>query len=226
VLEGKVFDGMLADLGTSTDQLKEGRGFSFTDESSLDMRMDESSGLSAQEIVNSASEQELFVILKRGGVGSEARPVARAIASERPFTSARQLSATVNQVLARVARAKTAQKKVNPSTVVFQALRIAVNREFEQIESLMKLAPQVVRRGGRMAVITFHSLEDRAVARTMREWESGGEFSALNPASRHAPSLGKVIERKGVYPSEEEVARNPSSRSACLRVFEFSSIAL
>ncbi|MBN8548987.1 MAG: 16S rRNA (cytosine(1402)-N(4))-methyltransferase RsmH [Deltaproteobacteria bacterium] len=224
LLKDQTFDGMLADLGISTDQLKENRGFSFNDDAALDMRMDESQGQSAADIVNGASAQQIFVLLKQGGVGNEARAIANAIVERRPYGTAKELAAVVNQTFARVARGKAAQKKVNPSTVVFQALRIAVNREFEHIESLMELAPRLIRSGGRIAIITFHSLEDRVVARKMREWESGGEFSARSPGSMRAKRLGHVVERKGIEPSAEEVTRNPSARSACLRVFEFSSI--
>ena len=224
LLQDKTFDGMLADLGISTDQLKENRGFSFNDDGALDMRMDESSGQSAAELVNSATPQQLFVILKQGGVGNEARAISQAIVDNRPHTTAKGLAQVVNQAFARVARGKMAAKKVNPSTVVFQALRIAVNREFEHIENLMELAPRLIRTGGRIAIITFHSLEDRVVARKMREWESGGEFSVRTPGAARAKRLGHMIERKGIEPSAEEVSRNPSARSACLRVFEFSSI--
>jgi 16S rRNA (cytosine1402-N4)-methyltransferase len=223
-LQNENFDGLLADLGISTDQLKENRGFSFNDADTLDMRMDQSSGPTAAELLNTCSAKELFVMLKQGGVGNEARALSQAIIENRPYASAKDLSRVVNQTFARVSRAKMAAKKVNPSTVVFQALRIAVNREFEQIESLMQLAPRIVRQGGRMAVITFHSLEDRLVARTMRDWESGGEFSARNPGTATRKRLGRVVERKGIFPSAEEVASNPSARSACLRVFEFLSI--
>lgn len=224
LLSDRTFDGMLADLGISTDQLRENRGFSFNDEGALDMRMDESRGLSAADIVNTATLHEIFVILKKGGVGNEARAIAKAIVDARPHSSAKALAQIVNQAFARVARGKMAAKKVNPSTVVFQALRIAVNREFEHIESLMELAPRLIRTGGRIAIITFHSLEDRVVARKMREWESGGEFSARNPGLARGKRLGHVVQRKGIEPSGEEISRNPSARSACLRVFEFSSI--
>ncbi len=222
-LSGRTFDGLLADLGISTDQLKEGRGFSFTDEQSFDMRMDESAGSTAADLVNDSDEQTLIRVLHQGGIGPEARKLAQAIIAARPHTSAKSFASVVNKVMASVAGGKYAKKKVNPATVVFQALRIAVNREFEQIDSLMEMAPTLVRSGGRMAVITFHSLEDKAVVRKMREWESGGEFSALNPASVRGKRLGKIINKKGVEPSAAEVERNPSARSACLRVFEFMS---
>lgn len=220
-LQGRSFDGLLADLGISSDQLREGRGFSFNDDASFDMRMDESAGPSAAELVNTAEERELVHILRRGGVGTEARQVARALVAGRPFHSARQCADVINRTLT---GGKFARKKVNPATVVFQALRIAVNSEFEQIESLMDAAPELVKQGGRMAVITFHSLEDRAVMSKMREWESGGEYSVMNPSSKRGKRFGKVLTRKGIEPSAEEVERNPSARSARLRVFEFLSI--
>jgi len=107
-------------------------------------------------------------------------------------------------------------------TVTFQALRIAVNDEFGEIERLLSAVPALMKAGGRTAIITFHSLEDKLVTETMRRWEGGGEFSAQWPgAFRHEP-LGRLVTRKPVVPSEEEVQRNPSSRSARLRVFRFN----
>ena len=100
---------------------------------------------------------------------------------------------------------------------------MTVNNELAQIESLMELAPRVIKQGGRMAVITFHSLEDRAVTRKMREWESGGEYSAHSPGAHASKKLGRMLDRKGIQPSEQEISSNPSARSAKLRVFEFST---
>lgn len=216
VVSNETFDGMLVDLGISTDQLKENRGFSFGDSAELDMRMDESESISARDIVNNTSERELFLILKKGGVGSEAKTVAHAIVQARPITETRELARVINTSIAGQSR----KKQTNPSTVVFQAIRIAVNGELQEIEELMAAAPTLVRGGGRLAMITFHSLEDQLVTSTMRSWEQAGDF----PASWRGPrgrSLGKMVERKAVAPSEEETTRNASSRSARLRVFEF-----
>lgn len=217
LLPDRKFDGVLADLGLSTDQLQEGRGFSFQDSDALDMRMDESEGMSAAELVNTFSEHDLYVVLKEGGVGPEARIVARAIVQARPITSAAQLARAVNTAPFR----KRADKKTNPATVVFQAVRMAVNDELAQIESLMSALPKLLRAGGRAAVITFHSLEDKIVARTMRDWESGSTAPASWPGAERMPSLGRMAQRKALTPSEDEISRNPASRSAKLRTFIF-----
>ena len=215
---GERFDGILADLGVSTDQLKEERGFSFNDSVDLDMRMNPSEGESAAELLERVSAQELFVILRQGGVGPEARQVAAAIIRERPFTSAQHFA----EFLANLSILKAKKKKSHPATVIFQALRIAVNREIEEIEALMAQAPQVTKSGGRLAVITFHSLEDTIVTRQMRAWENQGSAPAGYRGVRAEPRLGKVITRKPITASDAEVEINPASRSASLRVFEFA----
>ena len=215
VLSDEKFDGVVADLGISTDQLKENRGFSFNDAVELDMRMDESEGRTAHWVVNETRERELFEILKRGGVGREARAVAAAIVKSRPITTTRELSTLINQVVP-----GNKEKKVNPSTVTFQAIRMAVNEELQAIEQFLEGVTDFIKPGGRLAVITFHSLEDKVVANRMRSWE-GGEYSAMWPGSRPQQARGRVVERKAVRPSEAEVAANPSSRSARLRAFEF-----
>jgi len=212
------FDGILADLGMSTDQLREGRGFSFTDEGALDMRMDESAPMTAQDFLNSASEREIYLALVEGGVGSTARFLARILVAERPFSSARQLADVVRQSNL----GKKSASKVHPATVVFQALRMKVNREREEIEALMAAAPRLVKGpGSRLAVITFHSLEDTLVAREMRSWESAGSYPASWRGARDHKKLGRVSPKKPVCPTDEELGRNPASRSARLRVFEF-----
>ncbi len=212
------FDGMLADLGVSTDQLWEDRGFSFSDEAPLDMRMDEGAELTAVDIVNATSERELFTILRQGGVGKEARAVAQAVVRARPISTTRALS----DVVGRAAAPYRGKKESHPATVVFQAIRMAVNAELSEIEGLMTSAPRLVRRGGRLVVLTFHSLEDQAVTRVMREWE-GTSVSASWPGSFPGERRGRVVTRKAVVASPEEVERNPASRSAKLRAFEFES---
>ncbi len=211
---GDSFDGVLADLGVSTDQIKEGRGFSFNDEASLDMRMNEEEGETAHEIVNTLSEQDLFKILAEGGVGPKARDIARAIVRARPIANAKELSRVINQI-------PQGKKTVNPATVAFQAIRMAVNRELSEIESLMEVAPRLVRSQGRLSVITFHSLEDKAVTKVMRAWEGSEDFPALWPGRKESKRIGTVVFRKAVVASDEECEANPSARSARLRVFEF-----
>jgi 16S rRNA (cytosine1402-N4)-methyltransferase len=215
------FDGILADLGMSTDQLHERRGFSFVDQECLDMRMDEASSVTAQDFLNSASEKEIFVALAEGGVGSTARHVARVLVASRPFSSARQLADVVRASNLGKDRATS---KVHPATVVFQAIRMKVNQEREEIEALMQSAPSLVKgTGSRLAVITFHSIEDTLVVREMRRWESAASYPASWRGARVEKNIGKVVPRKPICPSEAEIARNPASRSARLRVFEFGA---
>jgi 16S rRNA (cytosine1402-N4)-methyltransferase len=209
------FSGVLADLGVSTDQLREARGFSFHDSDSLDMRMDESQGTTAADFVNRATEQDLFRALKEGGVGSEARRVVQAIVRERPFTSARHLATVVNRSIG------TTPSPTNPATVVFQAIRIAVNDEYEEIRGLLRAIPDLTKPGGRGVVISFHSLEDREVARTMREWEAGDTSPANWPGASRREGIGRLLTRKALTPTEDEIEGNPASRSARMRVFEF-----
>lgn len=214
------FDGALADLGLSTFQLFESRGFSFHDEALLDMRMDESQSLTAAEVVNNTSERELYEVLRRGGVGPEARMITRAIVRARPLVTAKDLAAIVERAMP---RKLVATSTTHPATVVFQALRIEVNQELQEIEALLELLPRYVRQGGRALLITFHSLEDKLVTRTMRQWEGGEDFSASFPGSGgQRRSIGRLVHRKPIRPSASEIEDNPSSRSARLRVFEFT----
>jgi 16S rRNA (cytosine1402-N4)-methyltransferase len=213
------FDGVLADLGMSTDQLREGRGFSFADQEALDMRMDEDSPITAQDFVNSAPEREVFLALAEGGVGATARQLARLLVAQRPFTSAKHLADVVRASWL----GKRGASKVHPATVVFQALRMKINREREEIETLMAAVPSLVKGpGARLAVITFHSIEDTLVAREMRRWESAGSYPASWRGARTEKQIGQCVSRKPVCPSEDEVQHNPAARSARLRVFQFS----
>lgn len=211
------FDGILADLGLSTDQLKGGRGFSFRDDESLDMRIDQSKGDTAHDVVSSYGEGELRKVFQRGGVGANSNRYARAIVQGRPFASSKALASAV----AEATPIRDRHPGFHPATVVFQALRIEVNREFEQLDALLDAAPTLVKAGGRLAVITFHSLEDRITTKRMREWQSGGEYSARVPGSQAKPRLGKLLTRDAVKPGEAEIERNPAARSAAMRVFEF-----
>lgn len=213
------FDGVLADLGVSTDQLNEKRGFSFKDINSLDMRMDESSERTASELVNSASFGELEKVLKIGGVGREARNIVRGVINSRPILNAKQLADVVKQS---TPAAKLFNSKTHPATVVFQAIRIWVNREFDEIESLLNFAPKLINKGGRLVIISFHSLEDKLVARRMRKWQSRDVPPPSLPGSHKVEeSLGKLLSSKAIVPKDDEVKRNPASRSARMRVFEF-----
>lgn len=212
------FDGILADLGMSTDQLREGRGFSFADTAALDMRMDEGDGESAADFINTSTERDIYLALARGGVGAEARAIARSLVRARPFGSAQQLAEVVRQSHL----GKRSASKVHPATVVFQALRMQVNRELDEIEKLLDAAPELVKPGGRLVVLTFHSIEDRVVTNRMRGWGSSGSYPSSWRGPRTERSRGQVVVRKAVVPSAEEVVVNPAARSARLRAFEFS----
>jgi 16S rRNA (cytosine1402-N4)-methyltransferase len=216
------FDGVLADLGMSTDQLREGRGFSFADESALDMRMDESVGQTAQDFLNCSSERDIFIALAEGGVGKNARSIARALVHARPFESARQVAEVVRQSQ----MGKRTGSGVHPATVVFQALRMAINHEREEIEALLTEVPKVVKKGARLTVITFHSIEDKLITNKMRSWESAGSYPASWRGARTEKKIGHIVHKKPIEPSDEEVQRNPASRSARLRVFEFEESLL
>lgn len=210
------FDGILADLGLSTDQLKEQRGFSFNDESAIDMRMNEEDERSGSYFVNEAPERELYAVLKRGGVGAEARKVVAAIIKARPIATASELAQVVRRAAGFTPGAS------NPATVIFQAIRIAVNREMEEIEGLLDGIPQLVASKARVAIISFHSLEDREVASKLRQWQQGDTTPPHWPGARQGdPRMGSLLSKKAITPSEEEIARNPASRSARMRVFEF-----
>ena len=206
-------DGIALDIGVSSMQLdRADRGFSFQADGPLDMRMSKS-GLTAAEFLNQADEAEIARILKDYGEEPRARAVARAIAAARPIERTTELAAIVR----RAAGFRPGQR-TDPATRTFQAIRIHLNAELDELEDGLAAAERALKPGGRLAVVTFHSLEDRIVKRFLRT-RSGG-----TPAgSRHRPVLidpdQPTFERvaKPVTPSEREIAANPRARSARLR---------
>ncbi|HEY4573627.1 MAG TPA: 16S rRNA (cytosine(1402)-N(4))-methyltransferase RsmH [Thermoanaerobaculia bacterium] len=208
--------GFLADLGVSSLQLETpGRGFSFRFDGPLDMRM----GLSettAADLVNQASEGELATIFRDYGEERHARRIARAIARarmEKPIRTTGELKALVDA--AKGARALR-EERIDPATRVFQALRIAVNQELAGLERCIEEAVQLLETGGRLVVISYHSLEDRIVKTTLRDLAQG-EVDPVTGRSRSETQLIEVLTRKPVRPTESEVDLNPRSRSAKLR---------
>lgn len=214
-------DGLLLDLGTSSPQLDVAeRGFSFQQEGPLDMRMDRSQGGTAAELVNTAPVEELARIFWQYGDERDSRRFARAIELDRrttPFTTTRQLAELIERLSPRGGR------KTHPATKVFQALRIAVNDELGSLERGLGGALKILKPGGRLAVITFHSLEDRITKAAMRSWardyEFDGEVDVPELRRPRQPEV-KLVTRKAILPSEAELAENPRSRSAQLRVVE------
>jgi 16S rRNA (cytosine1402-N4)-methyltransferase len=198
---GKVrFDGILADLGVSSAQFDiADRGFSFRNAAPLDMRMDQSQDLDAAEIINTWDEKELSDIFYQYGEERLSRRIAKQIVEQRPFETTTGLAYTVAGCFPAAAR----RGRIHPATRVFQALRIAVNRELEVLETLLDKAPLWLNPGGRIAFISFHSLEDRIVKHRLRESEDL-----------------RVLTKKPILPQEDEVEINFRSRSAKLRVAE------
>ncbi len=195
-------DGILADVGVSSMQLDEAhRGFSFQADGPLDMRMDPRGGLTAAQVVNEASERELADLIYEYGEERRSRRIARAIVRGRPVTTTGQLA----RIVAAAAPAMK-QDRIHPATRTFQALRIRVNSELDEIRELMEAAPKLLKPSGRVVIISFHSLEDRIVKDRLREGARTG--------------IWEILTKKPVIAREEEMDRNPRARSAKLRAAE------
>lgn len=193
-------DGLLADLGVSMYQLTSAdRGFSIMTDSPLDMRMDRSQGMSAADIVNTAGEKELADLLFQLAEERRSRQIARAIVRARPIRTTAHLVRVVESASSRTGR-------LHPATLTFMALRRAVNNEPAELDALLRLAPEIVRPGGRFVVISFMSLEDRPVKEAFRSLARDGRANLL---TKHV-----------LKPAEEELRSNPASRSARLRTLE------
>ncbi len=194
------FDGIIADLGVNSSQLDLAhRGFSFRNNAPLDMRMDSSQSLTAEEIVNHTKEVELANIFYQYGEERFSRRIAKAIVGKRPINSTVKLA----EIIAQSVPSKYRYGRIHPATRVFQALRIVVNSELQSLEEFIEKAPHWLKIGGRIGIISFHSLEDRIVKHRFRE----------------SPLL-KVITKKPIIPQPDEESQNPRSRSAKLRFAE------
>lgn len=201
-IERASLDGLLADFGVSSLQLDQAhRGFSFRQDAPLDMRMDTRSGETAGQVVNQADEEELANLIYEFGEERRSRRIARAIVRARPISTTAELAKVIS-----VAAPAMKGDKIHPATKTFQAIRIRVNDELGEIRSLLESAPSLLKFGGRLAVISFHSLEDRIAKDALREGAQHG--------------IWNVITRKPVVAAEDEERRNPRSRSAKLRVAE------
>jgi 16S rRNA (cytosine1402-N4)-methyltransferase len=202
-------DGILLDLGVSSEQLESGeRGFSFRLDGPLDMRMNQELKIQARDLLRRLPADELARILWEYGEERWARRIARRIVEERkkrPLETTRDLAQIVERSV------PFSRSRIHPATRTFQALRIQVNGELESLETFLQTAPKLLNPQGRLAVISFHSLEDRIVKTQFRRW--GGR-------ARREETAFRIVTAKPVVPSEEETARNPRARSAKLRVLE------
>ena len=205
-------DGLLADFGVSSMQLDSAhRGFSFQADAPLDMRMDPRRGMTAEQVVNQAGEKELADLIYEFGEERRSRRFARAIVRARPIRTTAQLAKVVSAV-APAMKPERGRHPIHPATRIFQALRIYVNAELDEIQALLRVAPRLLKPGGRLVVISFHSLEDRLAKDALRDGAKQEIFT--------------VLTRKPVTASEEETDRNPRARSAKLRAAERTDKAL
>ncbi|MDV6316000.1 16S rRNA (cytosine(1402)-N(4))-methyltransferase RsmH [Idiomarina sp. HP20-50] len=210
--------GILFDLGVSSPQLDDAeRGFSFMRDGPLDMRMDTSSGETAAEWLNRAEKDDISWVLKEYGEERFARRIASAIVMDRekkPFTRTKQLA----EMIARVSPVK--EKHKHPATRTFQAIRIHINRELEQIEQALESSLAGLKEHGRLVVISFHSLEDRLVKRFIRKHSEGKQLPPGLPVTEAERNKDKALEKvgKAIKPSKAEVQMNPRSRSSVLRI--------
>lgn len=210
-------DGIVMDIGVSSFQIDEGaRGFSFMLDGPLDMRMDNENGRSAADFVNEESEEALADIFYRYGEERHSRRVARAVVAARPITTTRQLAKIIEDAMPKW------REKNHPATRCFQALRIAVNDELGELERGLAAAERLLKNGGRLVVVTFHSLEDRIVKQFMNEraGRTGAVSRFAPPAANQNSATFKLVHTKAIAPGEDELRRNPRARSAKLRVAE------
>jgi 16S rRNA (cytosine1402-N4)-methyltransferase len=206
-------DGLLADLGMSSLQLGDpARGFSFQAEGPLDMRMDPYEERTADQVVNHMREEDLADVIYEFGEERRSRRIARAIVRARPVRTTAHLAQVISAALrpmnpsTRKRGARRGTERIHPATRIFQAIRIFVNRELDDLKALLAAAPQVLKPGGRMVIISFHSLEDRMVKDATREGAKSGVY--------------QLLVKKPIVAAEEEIDRNPRSRSAKLRAVE------
>jgi 16S rRNA (cytosine1402-N4)-methyltransferase len=198
-------DGLLADLGVSSLQFGDpARGFSFQAEGPLDMRMNPEGELTADQVVNRMREEDLANVIYEFGEERRSRRIARAIVRARPIRSTAHLAQVISAALRSMNTG--AHQRIHPATTTFQAIRIFVNRELDDLKALLDATPDVLRSGGRLVVISFHSLEDRIVKDAIRDGAREGVY--------------RVLTKKPVEAGEEEIDRNPRSRSAKLRAAE------
>lgn len=215
-------DGIIIDIGLSQHQLEgSGRGFSFMRDEPLDMRMNTDADVDAAHIVNTMAEKELADLIYKFGEERFSRQIARRIVARRAEKRIDSSRDFANIVSGAIPRKVSAKQKIHPATRTFQALRIAVNRELERLETFMDSFPEWLKPGGRLCVLSFHSLEDRIVKKKFKELSRGCTCPSDFPICVcHTEPTVKVLTRKVVKPSAEEVEANPMARSTRLRACE------
>jgi 16S rRNA (cytosine1402-N4)-methyltransferase len=212
----RFIDGIIFDLGISSMQLETpGRGFSFLKDEALDMRFDQQNGITAADLINTEKEEELARIIWENGEEPQARQIAAAICRTRPLRTTAELARLVSSVL------HGHRGRIHPATKTFQALRMAVNQELQSLQSGLEQTLRVLAREGRMAIISFHSLEDRLVKQFIRRESIDCICPPEQPicTCNHKASL-KILTRHAISPSESEIQENPRARSAHLRAAE------
>lgn len=204
--EIKKWDGVLLDLGWSTDQFKtSARGFSFQEDEILDMRYSLDLEITAKDIVNKYKEENLANLIYKYGEEIQSRRIARFIVEARK-EKAINTSGELAEIVKKAIPKRFQSKRLHPATLVFQALRIAVNKELDVLEGFLEKILSLINDDGRVVIISFHSLEDRIVKHTFKKWKAEG--------------LGQIITKRPIMASEEELNNNPASRSAKLRCFQ------
>ena len=215
-------DGILLDLGMSQHQIENsGRGFSFNKDEPLDMRMDIRSELTAEKLVNSLSQAELQKLFKEFGEERRAKQIARHIINIRRDQKIKSSKQLAQIIMGSIPAQAAFKQKIHPATRVFMALRIAVNRELERLDTFLEVAVDLLNPGGRLCVLAFHSLEDRKVKQRFKVLEKGCTCPPQLPqcACGKKPQL-RILTKKVVRPTEEEIAANPMARSTRLRAAE------
>ncbi|MBG7606629.1 MAG: 16S rRNA (cytosine(1402)-N(4))-methyltransferase RsmH [Verrucomicrobia bacterium] len=216
IVSGELADGLLLDLGVSSRQLDSAeRGFSFMREGPLDMRMGPNATMSAADLVNAWPEEEIARIIYEFGEEPRSRRIAAAIVRQRdskPFATTLELASCIEKAIGR-------NSKIHPATKSFQAIRMAINEELESLSSILSSASQVLKPGGRLLIITFHSLEDRMVKRFLRHHSQPYIDDPTWPEARPNPDCQfRLLSKRVIAPSAQEISANPRARSAKLRV--------
>ena len=220
-------DGILADLGVSSIQLDEGeRGFSFSKSGPIDMRMS-SNGETAEELIERLDTRSLAKIIRTYGEERYAMPIAKAIHAWFKTSSTRTTTELAGVIANAIPQRVRHARSHHPATKTFQALRIEVNDELGALEALLECAPNCLNSGGRLLIISFHSLEDRIVKKTFQRWSGEGppQRASAIPLPSTRSSIGRRLTTKPLTATDAEMSENPRSRSAKLRAFEFQEVA-